>query len=177
MPSKCSVSGCKSNYKLEKGVKQITTFCLPKNDKLKQQWLRNIPTELGSLKNPRICIKHFEEKCIVRVDKVQVKNEIKEFDRINPKLQEDAIPTIFEGLPSYLSKKSTSVKRLANVEENNLELAIKASLESLKDYKSSQQINNVSDILKFYESNSCINKHWILYQEDDNVFFLLFNNQ
>lgn len=125
---------------------------------------------MGSLKNPRICIKHFEEKCIVRVDKVQVKNEIKEFDRINPKLQEDAIPTIFEGLPSYLSKKSTSVKRLANVEENNLELAIKASLESLKDYKSSQQINNVSDILKFYESNSCINKHWILYQEDDNVF-------
>lgn len=88
---------------------------MSRDDKLKQKWIHNIPTDLTKLKNPRICIKLFDEKYI-RVNKILVKNEIKEYERKYPKLQLEAVPTIFTGLPSYLTKTTGSVRRLCDIE-------------------------------------------------------------
>ncbi|KAH8032558.1 hypothetical protein HPB51_026011 [Rhipicephalus microplus] len=55
-------------------------------------------------KYARVCEKHFDASDIVRADVCTVNGDIVSLPRERPRLVEDAVPRIFEGLPSYLSK-------------------------------------------------------------------------
>ena len=68
MVYKCCVYGCKSNYEVRtkefksKNIKlpHIPVFTFPKNDDLREEWIRKIPNQdLKVTKNSRVCIKHF----------------------------------------------------------------------------------------------------------------------
>ncbi|KAL3272020.1 hypothetical protein HHI36_022486, partial [Cryptolaemus montrouzieri] len=97
MPCCCSVLGCKSNYhsQLNRGAQTVSTFGLPKDEELRKQWLNNIPNDLSKIKNPRICSNHFIESDIIRVDICTVKGKKKMFERKLPKLEPNAVPSIF----------------------------------------------------------------------------------
>lgn len=146
MPRRCSVAGCRSNYDTES--EHVTTFSLPKNEPLRSQWLRKIPTDFSKLKNPGICIKHFPESSITKVDRIIVNGEMKEFERKKPKYIENAVPCVFPNLPSYLSRPESTVCRLAKKEEENLNLAVMQSLADHKKYIEESAINCIDDILR-----------------------------
>lgn len=104
MPRKCCVPGCTSNYKSSAG-KYINVFSFPKDLHKRGQWLRAIHRdnyEPGS--TAVVCIKHFCEQHIVREDTAtRSDGSILVVPRKIPKLTEDACPSIFPNLPSYIS--------------------------------------------------------------------------
>lgn len=160
MPRCCSVSGCKSNYKSQN--ESVSTFVLPKEKSLRAKWIRQIPTDFKNVKNPIICIKHFKETDIIRIDKCLVNGEMKEFPRKIPKLKEGAIPSIFPHLPQYLSNTSICPKRLKDVEDENLEHAIKQSVIDQNEYIQSKSVKSTKDIISHFRQNESIRKKWTL---------------
>lgn len=95
MPRKCSVSGCRSNYRGEEG-EHVTTFCLPKEESLQKQWIKKIPTDLSHIKVPQVCIQHFLERDIIRTDICFVKGERREFPRKIPNLKKVLFQLYFQ---------------------------------------------------------------------------------
>ena len=62
MVNKCCVSGCRSNYRSSEPATYVPTFSFPKDDFLRNEWIRRINREnLKLTKNTVICLKHFEE--------------------------------------------------------------------------------------------------------------------
>lgn len=108
MPRKCSIHGCKTNY--DNQTENYSTFSLPKDETLRSQWLKSIPTDLSELKHPVICIKHFDESSVIWTDVIYSKGERKEYPRKIPKLAEGAVPTIFPSAPEYLTANMPSSK-------------------------------------------------------------------
>ena len=69
----CSAVGCKSNSSAKNDVK-ISFFRLPRDEKLKKQWLANIKREnIPQHSSIRLCHLHFEESCFKRDLKVSIK--------------------------------------------------------------------------------------------------------
>ena len=103
MPYNCCVPGCRSNYDPKQPV---TIFSFPKDSTRAQTWLRAIHrSDYKVNKSSRVCIKHFDERYIVREDSVtRPDGSVLTVKRDQLKLSNDAIPTLFENLPTYLSK-------------------------------------------------------------------------
>ena len=95
MPRCCNVAGCKNNYRSQH--ENVSTFSLPKDEKLRNIWPRKIPTDFSKVSKPIICIKHFPDSSVIRTE--QVDGEIKTFARSYPKLKPDAVSSIFSNLP------------------------------------------------------------------------------
>lgn len=177
MPRHCSVFGCRSNYT---EAEKTSTFSLPKDENLRKTWLRNIPTDFSKLKNPAVCIKHFEESCIIRIDRITtLKGELIEYPRKIPKLTENAVPTVFPNTPSYCSKTIPKVKRLADIEDEHLDQAIRESIESNKQYTERDSINNINDILSFLNSRQIHSNKWTVIKDERkfHICFLGINNE
>lgn len=139
MPRRCSVAGCRSGYDTEK--EKTNTFSLPKEESLRFEWLKKIPNDVSNLKQPVVCIKHFTESSIIRVDRVTVNGEPREYPRVIPKLAKNAVPSIFPNLPS-------SVKRLADKEEETFDSAILQCVTEYKKYVKGNSINSIDGVLK-----------------------------
>ncbi|XP_035233510.1 uncharacterized protein LOC118205330 [Stegodyphus dumicola] len=164
MPRHCSVFGCKSNYDKNENV---TTYSLPKSPKRRAQWLRKIPRDLSKLKNPVICIKHFDESQIIRKDCVIYKNEYKEYDRKIPGLIQGAVPCIFENAPSYLSTNKSKPRRLVDVEEVNYKKAVQESLLQQKADLEKNALKCPQDVVNYFRENICKYKNKWFYLDDD----------
>lgn len=100
--------------------------------------------------------------------------EWKEFPRILPKLKDDAIPTIFPNLPSYLTTRKKTTKRLADVEAEALEKAVKESLLERKQYIERVSILSLKDIQQHLESNQGLPKDNCTYVVDEERLTILF---
>ena len=171
MPRRCSVFGCRTNY--DSQDQHHTTFSLPKNEDLRKEWLRKIPTDFSKIKNPVVCIKHFEESSIIYVDKVMVKGELKEFPRERLKLIDNAVPTIFPNAPSYLTISTPKVTRLPDVEQKQLEAAIEESIFTHQQHLQSQEIKHINDVKLFFKKENLEERKWVE-REKDNKLFLCF---
>lgn len=100
----CCVPGCKSNY----GNSSYTsTFRFPKDKTLREKWINSIHRKNFDVSDKAVvCILHFEPRFVVREDVFPVLNgEPIRIARKNPKLTDDAYPTIFPNQPSYLTVK------------------------------------------------------------------------
>lgn len=146
MPRRCSVFGCRSNYD---GEKAVSTFSLPSDKSQKLLWLKKIPTDFSKLKHPVICIKHFRQEDIITSDSPLVNGVPKTFQRKIPKLAKGALPCIFPNAPHYLSNTQTTTRRLIDVEEENIEVAIRNSLETHQEHVLKNAIRNFQDIELF----------------------------
>ena len=103
MPFKCCVTGCKSNYNANEGY--VSVFRFP--DKSRNLWIRKIPrANLEVTNNTRICIRHFDERFIIRNFQYVGPDGLPRSEpRDVPILTDDAFPSIFPELPQYLSEK------------------------------------------------------------------------
>lgn len=138
MPRRCSVAGCRSGYDTEK--EKTNTFSLPKEESLRLKWLKKIPNDVSKFKQPVVCIKHFTESSIIRVDHVTVNGEPREYPRVIPKLAKNAVPTIFPNL-------SPSVERLAVKQEETFDSANLQSVTEHKKYVKGNSINSIDGLL------------------------------
>jgi hypothetical protein len=106
MPSKCCVPNCSSNYNSTNTY--LTVFSFPKDEEMKKRWIKCIHREsFNPTKYSVVCIKHFAESSIIRVDKM-TRNDgsLLEVARKIPKLIKNAVPSIFPNQPSYMTKVS-----------------------------------------------------------------------
>ena len=111
MGKSCCVTECKSNYEHVKG-KYVSCFKIPECEERKKLWLRKIPRDFNPTKNNGVCILHFEEKFIVRVDEVKRDDgSILRVPRERLKLTNDAYPTIFPNCPKYLSEQTPAKRK------------------------------------------------------------------
>lgn len=164
MPRRCSVYGCRTNY--DNQSEYLTTFFLPKDEGLRQKWLKAIPTDVSKVKNPIVCIKHFHEDDIVRVDKVVYKGDLKEYPRARPKLKENAIPKLFTNVPHYLSNLKTRTRRLPDVEEAQIKTAIRNSISDHVVYQQKNKIATLKDVANALMRLESFQKKWTFVQSE-----------
>ncbi|KAG8316816.1 hypothetical protein J6590_040062 [Homalodisca vitripennis] len=79
-------------------------FSFPKDPETFRTWLRAIHRDSCEVTyNSRVCIKHFDERYIIKEDTVtRPDGTILTVKRDRLKLRNDAVPTIFENLPNYI---------------------------------------------------------------------------
>ena len=102
MPGRrCCIPGCKSNFD---GREKVSLFRFPKDDLRRNQWLKSIDRKnfLPS-DSSVVCERHFSQHFIIRNDfKREKDGTISCVKRYNPKLSDEAFPSIFSGRPSNL---------------------------------------------------------------------------
>lgn len=139
MPRKCCVAGCKSNY----GKVYSTVFQFPKDEERRRRWIR--ATHRDNYQpgaKAVICSVHFSPEYLILVDRATREDGTElVVTRKHPKLTDDAYPTIFPNLPSYLSSKSIKRK---SPEERRKELETKKTLQVRK-------LNELDSITSFSE--------------------------
>ncbi|CAG5129678.1 unnamed protein product [Candidula unifasciata] len=115
MPHKCCVPGCRSNYR---GQKYVSVFTFPSDADLKEKWLELIGRrDYVVSKNSVVCARHFQPHFIVTVDSVRRDDgTLLCVPRTKPKLQNDALPTIF---PHSLSSSAKLPKKRKAAKNNN----------------------------------------------------------
>ena len=115
MPNTCSVYGCMTNYI---GHPTATVFKLPKGPReLRDKWITALHRDkVGELSenNIFICINHFREEDIIRVDRaLQADGTLSEIPRIRPTYRPNAVPVIFQGCPSHFFSTYQTSKRFS----------------------------------------------------------------
>ena len=115
MGKKCCVPKCRSGYAPIKGelefdgekkvARKISVFSFPIEEDLLQRWVRSIPRDKWKpSSNSGVCELHFVAADIVSEREDSNKRRGKKDDLKLRRLKSDAVPTIFNGCPSYLSK-------------------------------------------------------------------------
>ena len=136
-------------------MKNISILTLPKDNELKNKWIKRIHNDLSHIKNPHICIKHFEEKYIILHDEaINDKGQLLKVERLKPKLASDAIPTIFLNCPKYLSVNPllpTCSKRLSN-DEKFLQSIKQAKIESLQIKNTYDEIHKITNLVSLTQA-------------------------
>ena len=98
---------CTTGYKSNKSDKKITLFGFPSDENLKKKWVAAIPRKEWQVsKNHKVCSEHFLSDDILTTssenhDKRHCDRDNQTLKRLRLKL--NAIPSIFPGLPKYLS--------------------------------------------------------------------------
>jgi len=121
MPRKCCVPECTSNYR---GTDYVTVFRFPHEEKQRAKWIRSIPRkDFTYTKDSVVCIKHFSTEFIITEDCVKRPDgSLLCVKRTNPKLSEDAYPSLFPILPSYLSSEPPKKRRTPDDRHAELDL-------------------------------------------------------
>lgn len=112
MPYKCCVPGCNSNYSAA-GDDHVSIYRFPSDAARHELWIRKIPrANLTVTKHTRICIRHFDERFIVRnYTFCGADGLMKSEARPVPLLTDDSYPSIFPDLACYLSEKLPPVRK------------------------------------------------------------------
>ncbi|XP_077502979.1 uncharacterized protein LOC144113650 [Amblyomma americanum] len=113
---KCFAPFCNTGYK---SCKEKYSLFKPPNDEARlEAWRRAIPRKDRILqRTDRVCEKHFASHFILKTWSAEIDSHVLMSGTRRAGLSKDAVPSFFEGAPSYLSKKIKSprkhVKRLA----------------------------------------------------------------
>lgn len=174
MPLKCCAPGCTSNYKQSDG--HTTVFRFPKDARL-EVWKRKIPRQnLVITNNTRLCIKHFEERFIKRTFEFNDSEGVRRIEQRNvPILTNDAIPTLFDGLPSYLSTQLPPKRKDPNCRHAKIELR---NVELMNAWTQSDMMLDFNNLTEF-ASQKCKDElspdePWALHIGSSALFFLHF---
>ncbi|KAH8025181.1 hypothetical protein HPB51_004194 [Rhipicephalus microplus] len=100
----CFVPYCNSGYR---SCKEAWSLCRVPADVVKREaWSRLIKRADRELNDASaVCDLHFEAHFIEQTFKTTINGEVVEIERDRPQLAKDALPTIFTGAPSYISKR------------------------------------------------------------------------
>ncbi len=115
MPDKCSAVGCDTGRddKLPKDP-NVHLFSFPSDPEMVRKWVLALKRDnFSPTKYSRVCSTHFHDDCLEwrRTDRTTRRSKNRSEFRQKPRLVHSAVPTIFPGLPWYLSKTTTPAKR------------------------------------------------------------------
>lgn len=169
MPTSCCVPGCKSNYNTDSSV---TVFRFPKDPIQCQKWLNAIHrANFTPSKRSVVCIRHFDERYIVREDSVtKPDGTVLTVKRQRVKLAADACPTVFENQPVYLTRNLPPPRR----DPASRREEIRQREEDRKSQvKILDTINSLSDIKERYKlkCDDHAIKHFHLHASEDTLNF------
>lgn len=168
MPSSCCIPGCKSNYG---NGDNIRTFLFPKADKNKElhdQWIKKIPRKNWT-PGPRttVCILHFKDEEVIKEDILPQKDgTILKIPRKRYKLVDNAIPSLFSNLPSYLSSPSSTNPRTDPDQRR----------ENIR-YRENEQIDNFlnEDLIPSFDKliivKDIIKSDWQIFVENERITY------
>nr|XP_054933637.1 uncharacterized protein LOC129387908 isoform X1 [Dermacentor andersoni] len=109
---KCFVPYCRSGYKSCKEKNSL--FKPPQDDARLEAWRRAIPRKDRVLqRTDRVCERHFAPHFILKTWSAEVDGHVLMSGKRRAGLTKDAIPSIFEGASSYISKQSKSPRKTA----------------------------------------------------------------
>lgn len=151
MPFKCCVPGCKSGYASQKTdihpAAKISFHRFPLKDFLKNQWLRKIPRKFTPSSNSRVCSLHFTSADFIdsRYDK-DTRRRIARGDRKRKTLRDDAVPSIFPNLPSYLSSTPTTARDTSSTAEGRRQKQSAKFESEAKMFLEGDNVNSISDL-------------------------------
>ena len=175
MVNSCCVPECKSSYKSVKKSDIVALFRFPKNEIIRQKWIKAKPDKIWSVsQNHRVCAHHFDESDFIAQS--TDKRETRKQACTNLRLQRcclklTAVPHIFPSLPHYLSfnisaprptTSSTSDARLIN---KNFKLKKQADL--LFD---SENVANLSEFIEKINQES-LPSDYVSVTEDSSISF------
>ncbi|KAM7312580.1 uncharacterized protein ISCGN_009485 [Ixodes scapularis] len=101
----CFAPGRKTGYQWTKG-EQPSIFAVPKDENRRKQWERNLHRMDKALDYTcSVCELHFEPSCIMRDFVHVIAGKEVRIPRGKPELLPDAVPTLLQNTPSYMSKK------------------------------------------------------------------------
>ncbi|XP_046685222.1 uncharacterized protein LOC124370961 [Homalodisca vitripennis] len=166
-PSKCCVPECKSNY-----VKPfVNVFSFPKDPETFRTWLRAIHRDSCEVtSNSRVCIKHFDERYIIKEDTVtRPDGTILTVKRDRLKLRNDAVPTIFENLPNYIGKDLPAERK--DSEERRRE-AEERHQKQIQEEERRDRIDSFSCLTNNYSKMCNLELNNVYSQQDNNQLFL-----
>lgn len=107
MVYKCCAPGCRTGYKSQDSPRDVTLHKFPsQNSPLLKRWLRNIPRDFVPSTNSRLCSIHFTANDFITESIDRRRNAKRPLQK--RRLKDDAVPTIFPGVPSYLSRNAPS---------------------------------------------------------------------
>ncbi|GBM25572.1 hypothetical protein AVEN_272563-1 [Araneus ventricosus] len=128
-------------------------------------------------KNSKVCEKHFKDGEVLRNSTFcnEKTEETISAPMKRPKLKENVVPSIFPGCPSYMSSSSaireSPSKKRQRLEQEQIDLAVKESLNSKHEYELKTMFTNLA------EYRNCIKGHsfssfWIVVEKNENMLFL-----
>ena len=176
MPNTCSVFGCRTNYR---GHPTATVFRLPKGPHdLKDKWIRALHREIAddlSEDNIFICIHHFREEDIIRVDRtIQADGTYTETPCIRPTYRPNAVPVLFHGCPSYFTTTTQTSKRFSreSKEEANFAKGLHDSI--VQDQQDSLRFALTSfEDLKIKLPDLHLAKDWVVWYSSSNTLEII----
>ncbi|XP_023209354.1 uncharacterized protein LOC111612380 isoform X2 [Centruroides sculpturatus] len=92
MPTVCCVHGCNSDYR--NNGEHVTLFAVPEKEPDRSIWSQGVKTDFSKLKNPVVCLRHFDESLILRYETVLINDKERKFCKKIPVLKAGAAPTI-----------------------------------------------------------------------------------
>jgi len=129
MPNKCVAFGCKTGYdRQDSGSDEIpgdkpTLHSFPKDKTLFDKWVKAISrNDFVPSQYSRVCSKHFLPSDFVEVredSNVTRKKPKGDKKLINRCLKKDAVPCIFENVPSYLTGNRTTPRTTTKATASN----------------------------------------------------------
>ncbi|XP_042894535.1 THAP domain-containing protein 2, partial [Parasteatoda tepidariorum] len=107
MPHPCCVPAWRGNYK--NGPK-VSVFSFPKNDALREKWIRAIKREhFSPTKHSKVCEKHFSEDLLTTTSAYDKETGLLiEAELKIKKLKPDAVPSLHPNLPKHFSTTAVS---------------------------------------------------------------------
>ena len=177
MPFKCSVFGCNSNYDFEKSKGNKGVSCYEFPDELtdnarykvwkKKLWRKNCVVTGCS----RVCLKHFEERFIIRTFEFVDRDRIHRSEpRERPKLTDDAIPTLFDNLPSYLSTPLPPVRTQPDARRAAIDQRDDAQLQEFLD---GDVIGGYNEFLTDMKARCEAFTSWTIHEKTDCTYIFL----
>ncbi|GBN94534.1 hypothetical protein AVEN_186229-1, partial [Araneus ventricosus] len=167
-----------NNSKRRQNSKGEQTLGFPNDERLREKWLHAIPRkDFNITKNSKVCEKHFKDGEVLRNSTFynEKTGETTSAPMKRPKLKENVVPSIFPGCPSYMSSSSaireSPSKKRQRLEQEQIDLAVKESLNSKHEYELKTMLTN------FAEFRNCIKGHsfssfWIVVEKNENMLFL-----
>ncbi|XP_076686203.1 uncharacterized protein LOC143378372 [Andrena cerasifolii] len=171
MPRRCCVPGCKGNYDSTlKSDNYISVFLFPKNEELQKKWVAAIPRKQWTpTKYSAVCSLHFADNDIHRYEKVTSPNGTLENVLLRcPKLVENAVPSIFPNLPTYLSKPVPPQRKIPEQRRKEVIQKHERLVEKLKDL---DLIENFLDLINKYKEKLEISECWDIKLTNSRIYF------
>ncbi|XP_045482104.1 uncharacterized protein LOC123686148 [Harmonia axyridis] len=133
------------------------------------KWISAIPRKNWSpSQNSAVCSVHFQENEIIRYDVFKRKDGTIGKNLLRyPKLNKNAVPSIFPNLPGYLSKPSVSARKTPDERRQNY---IDSHNEIIHQLETADIIQNFDQLLNEY-SNKLELVNWIVHKAENKIYF------